>query len=406
LTFIVPPAVFLVSAAVFPTGREPLTEWQVAVYDGARSTSSTRFIAALSAERGVSFVDLDKSDSKMSGADAVRVVVDAGAADIGLIISPEAQDFSGLFFGRVPGVEAPLTIVTGPARGALRAPFEGLLQRVFFSALQDVALRNAIANFELHVATLTPEQRERFDLVVSSLATSIGVERPGLGFDLRGSIDVEERTGQQHDADLPSYFTASVIALFLMFRLLQSGAQIHAARDENLLLRLLAMGVPSGAVVVAHILWFTLQGTLQAGTVLLAARAVHDVPAFRGLDRMIPIVLLSSAACAAFGLAVAATCRTRAQAELSTLLCALAMSAVGGSMVPRLFMPGWLLQLGWLTPNTWIIDGVTKILWHDAGWGALLTDFLPLVLVTTAGTVWSVRCLQGWGADPGARGSI
>lgn len=400
LTFVVPPLVFLVFAAVFPSGREPQAEWRVALFDGARSANSMRFVAALDAERGVRRIDPDGVIATSRGPDRVRLAVETGVADVGLIISPEAGDFTELFFGRVRGVEAPLTIVTGPARSGLRAPFEGLLQRVFFSALQDVALRNGVANFERHVAALTPAQRQRFEATVSALGHSSAGDRPGLGFDLSGSIAVEERSGQQRGADLPSYFTASVIALFLMFRLLQSGAQIHDARDEQMLLRLQAMAVPAVAIVVAHIAWFMFQGTLQAVTVLLVARLAHAVPAFGAADRMLALVVLSAAMCAALGLALATTCRTRAQAELSALLCALIMSAIGGSMVPRVFMPSWLLSLGWVTPNTWVIDGVTKLLWYDVGWSSLLPNGLLLGLVTLITTIWSTQRVERWIVDP------
>ena len=40
----------------------------------------------------------------------------------------------------------------------------------------------------------------------------------------------------------------------------------------------------------------------------------------------------------------------------------LLLSAVGGSMVPRFMMPGWLQQLGAFTPNFWSIEAFYGIL--------------------------------------------
>jgi ABC-2 type transport system permease protein len=53
-------------------------------------------------------------------------------------------------------------------------------------------------------------------------------------------------------------------------------------------------------------------------------------------------------------------------------------------MVPRFFMPLWLRDLGWFTPNTWVLEAYSALFWRDAGAAELL---LPCGLLAVAGLV-------------------
>lgn len=62
---------------------------------------------------------------------------------------------------------------------------------------------------------------------------------------------------------------------------------------------------------------------------------------------------------------LASVCHTRAQlGALSTLLI-LTMSAIGGSLFPRVPMSETLQKAGLWTLNAWAIDGFTKVFWRD-----------------------------------------
>ena len=61
---------------------------------------------------------------------------------------------------------------------------------------------------------------------------------------------------------------------------------------------------------------------------------------------------------------LASACRTRRQAQTIANTVILVLSALGGSMVPRFFMPEALQDLGWLTPNTWALEAYSGIFWR------------------------------------------
>jgi ABC-2 type transport system permease protein len=70
------------------------------------------------------------------------------------------------------------------------------------------------------------------------------------------------------------------------------------------------------------------------------------------------------------------------QAQNLTTILVLILSVVGGSMVPRFFMPPWLRELGWLTPNTWVLEAYSGIFWRGEG---LVDLVMPCALLLTVG---------------------
>jgi ABC-2 type transport system permease protein len=90
-------------------------------------------------------------------------------------------------------------------------------------------------------------------------------------------------------------------------------------------------------------------------------------------DLWLVTTVLTAFLAAGLGLLLAAAARTREQAQSIGVFLVLTLSAVGGSMVPRYLMPGWLQELGWLSPNTWAIEAYQGVLWRDS----TLIELLP-----------------------------
>jgi ABC-2 type transport system permease protein len=77
------------------------------------------------------------------------------------------------------------------------------------------------------------------------------------------------------------------------------------------------------------------------------------------------MTIATSLATSAFGLLLAAICRTRNQLAALSNLTVLTMSALGGSMFPRFLMPEKLQKLGLITINGWALDGFLKVFWRE-----------------------------------------
>lgn len=63
-------------------------------------------------------------------------------------------------------------------------------------------------------------------------------------------------------------------------------------------------------------------------------------------------------------------------------------------MVPRFMMPGWLRELGWLTPNAWAIDAWQGLLWRGDALADLVVPWSVLglgALVAIGASLWMAR---------------
>ena len=95
------------------------------------------------------------------------------------------------------------------------------------------------------------------------------------------------------------------------------------------------------------------------GAIFFGVDLASHVPGF------LVMTVVTAAACASFGLLLAAICRSRMQLVALSNLAILVMSALGGSMFPRFLMPEKMQRIGLMTINAWAIDGFQKIFWRD-----------------------------------------
>ncbi len=94
---------------------------------------------------------------------------------------------------------------------------------------------------------------------------------------------------------------------------------------------------------------------------------------------LVAVVLAFALVGAAAGLLLGAVMRTQEQAGGVGVPLALALAAVGGSMVPAELFPPALARVSRLTPHAWGNAALTEILAEDAGLGAVLDEVAVLL---------------------------
>ena len=169
-----------------------------------------------------------------------------------------------------------------------------------------------------------------------------------------------------------SYYAGAVAFLFLLFASMQGAISLAEEQESGILDRIMAG--PGGVAVLVNgkFLFLVAQGFVQMLLIFCVAWQVYGVDLPGNYLPWLVVTFTACLAAAALSLLVAAACRTRMQAQnLSTILI-LIMSVVGGSMVPRFFMPEWLRELGWLTPNTWVLEAYSGIFWRNSGFSEIL----------------------------------
>lgn len=379
MSFALPAIFFLIFAAIFAGATGEQLRLRVALADERDTEISRRLLRALRDDPAL----IPVGEKGMSG-ERVREMVRRGSADAGIVLRAGGEPLDSMGgFG-----DAPILVVTDPVRGVAAPMLTGQVQKAYFEALPDVALRGVVGLLEDEFLELDPAQREDIDAGLEDLRLEAEEARAegretGWGFeDLFAREDVAGRSaGTNHVA----YYAGAVAVLFLLFSAVHGALSLLEERESGVLDRILAGPGRSGVLVQGKFLFLVVQGSVQVGVIFLIAWLVHGVDLPGHLGSWAGTTLLTSGAAAGLAMALAAACRTRRQAQTIANVAILVISAVGGSMVPRFFMPPWLQDLGWLTPNTWALEAYAASFWRDEPLRALLGPWAALLAAAVAG---------------------
>jgi len=318
LAFVLPGFIFAVFAAIFSNASGGNLDLRVALAN-TTTTPPTEFFSKKLQESDLISVTYDESWTEADIVTRVRL----GQDDVGIVL-----------FGSIANPKTPsIRIVQDPSRTVAATILEGQLRQM--------------------LVDLSGQEGPEFFEIVSALGSS-------------DAASLEDPT--------VTYYIGATAILFLLFSAMQ-GAAISIDERQNGISDRLMVG-PAGAfgLLSGKFVFLTIVGFFQAAIICAVAALFFDVPI---KAHLLPLALAClGAAVLASGLAllVASLCKTQTQMNTVSTFAVLLLSAVGGSMVPRFMMPGWLQQLGVVTPNFWSIEAFYGILAR----GQSVLDLLPV----------------------------
>lgn len=401
LAFLLPVAFFVVFAAIFAGGSGDAPRLDIAVCDQGGGEESGRLIRAL--VRDPALQAIDRNGKRVAAdplpqlsPDDVRKLVRTGKADVGLIVRGGASPLT--FFGGGSDEAPPLTLVEDSSKKIAAQIVVGLLQKAYFTALPDVTARGGVDVFEKQVGALTPEQRARWDKSLAALrAEALDNEEGGESSnDLEEMIEVEQVAGRTAGQNQVAYYAGAVAVMFLLFSCAHGASVLLEEKDAGILDRVLAGPAGLRPLLLGKFLFLVLSGFLQVTLIFLVAWAIRGVDLPGHVVGYAVVTLAAAAAATGLALALTTACRTRRQASSVATIGILILSAVGGSMVPRFFMPQYLQKLGWATPNTWALEAYTNVFWRDLPLTSILPHVGVLLAVAAAGLLIARRLSRRW----------
>ena len=372
MAFLLPVVFFLVLAEIFSGAAGNDTQIRLAYVDEVNDEYTNRLLTALVASDAVEVV----SETVNTRAQ-VESLVRRGTADVGLVVRADARalnDVSG--FG-----DSPLLIISDPVKAVLVTMLSGQLQQAYFSALPDVALGSVVSLIEDQYVELDEEQQADIAAGLQEMRAS-AMEGDQDGWSFGEMVEQRSIAGQTEATNHVAYYAGAVAFLFLLFACMQGAISLVEERESGILERIITG--PGGIAVLVNgkFLFLVAQGFVQMLVIFIAAWLIYGVDLPGNFAGWMLVTLSACVVAAGLSLLVAAACRTRSQAQnLSTVLI-LIVSVVGGSMVPRFFMPLWLRDIGWLTPNTWVLEAYSAIFWRSEGLNGVL---LPVALLVLTG---------------------
>ncbi len=382
LSFIVPIAFFTIFAGIFGSRQGGTEAIRVAVVDEDRSDVSRRFVEALETEGGLR-VSTGPAPSKggaptLYDTASAEAAVRAGDLPVAVIV-PKGFGEAPIAFGPAAG-GTKLRILNDSSDPIAAQVVYGLIQKSAILSMPDAMAAEGAKFLDRASGGLTAEQRVRVDQSMADLRALVDAKRKGKAGTLSGGLipaEIRDVVGEDKKNPLVAFYAAGIGVMFLLFTASAAGGAILEESESGTLDRILSTRVTMTKLLLGKLAYAALLGFTQLTVMFLWGAFAFKVELFRHLAGFVIMAGVTSLASAGLGLALAASCKTRAQLGSLTTLVVLVMSALGGSMVPRFIMPEFLQKIGYLTFNAWAIDGFTKIFWREEP----ITHIWPQVLV-------------------------
>lgn len=369
MALVVPVVFFLIFAEIFATAAGDQLQLRIAIVDEVHGEDSTRLLEALTAAPAIRVVP------GVTSRESARDLVRRGTADVGLVVRADGETLA-----TASGLAAPpLLLLVDPSRSVTATILAGQLQRAYFAALPDLAVGRVAELIGTEFTAFSPAQQAEIDAGLAGLRETAGAAdgRPA-GWSFDDLLERDNVAGQNAALNNVAYYAGAVAFMFLLFAAAQSALGILDDQEAGILDRIAAGPGGIDVVINGRFLFLVLQGLVQTCLIFGCAWLVYGVDVPGNFGPWLMISVSSAVLAAGLGLLLVTGCRTRAQAQVLPTVAILIMSAVGGSMVPRFFMPQWLQHIGWATPNTWALEAYSGVFWRSEPALALVPVCLSL----------------------------
>ena len=170
---------------------------------------------------------------------------------------------------------------------------------------------------------------------------------------------------------------AGVAIMMLLFSVSGSSASLLKEKEDGTFRRLLVSPISPSSILYGKMLSTLFMAILQLIVMFLYSWLVLGLDIFINLPALILMILAAAIACTSFGIFMATICKSRKQVESLSTLVILVISALGGSMMPLVFMPEIMHKLAVISVNYWAIEGFFDIFWRQLP----LSEIYPKMLV-------------------------
>ena len=222
---------------------------------------------------------------------------------------------------------------------------------------------------------------------IGGFLDSAGIDRKKLQETEESRIEVSYVQKGGRYVKFPSAVQQSVpawLVFSMFFIVIPISNTFISERGQGTLMRLKSMNVSRFSLILGKMVPYLLINAFQA--VIMIAIGVYVVPLFGGtaltlgvsLGGLILIVATVSFSAISLALLIASIAKTTEQATTVGGVLNIIFGALGGIMVPKFVMPGFMQDLANLSPMSWGLEGFLDIFLRSGGISDVLPESLSL----------------------------
>jgi ABC-2 type transport system permease protein len=188
-------------------------------------------------------------------------------------------------------------------------------------------------------------------------------------------LDTEQVAGKDVKNPMAARVVGGYAIMFLLFAVSGSATTLFEEKNSGVFQRLLSCPVRPAHILCARFIFGVILGLVQITVLFCAGRVFFGLDIFHHLGGLLAVSLAAAAACAAFGMLIAAISPSAAAASGIATFVVISMSAVGGAWFPVSIMPAYIQHVSKMTIVYWSVEGFADVLWE----GRTLLEVLPKV---------------------------
>jgi ABC-type Na+ efflux pump permease subunit len=221
-----------------------------------------------------------------------------------------------------------------------------------------------------------------------------GGDQEGNIMDEMGSLEITSlsRKKSVNWALIQSF--AGTAVMMLLFSVAGMGSTILGEREDGTLKRLLYSPVKPGYIMFGKMINAVAISIIQLIVMLAFSWLVLGLDIGDNPLMLMLLIFATAFACSGFGIFIAAISTSRKQAESLSTIIILIMSAIGGSMIPLVFMPEIMQKMAVISVNYWAIQGFYDVLGRASNLSGLFTKIGVLFLIGGVMTTISIMVFK------------
>ena len=373
LSFLLPIIFFAVFAMIYSGHGSSTPKISIIVVDQDHSQASAQLVKALKAEDSLRVATSPEATKENPTppdytAASAENAVKAGEVPVALII-PSGYGLHPISFGPTQPA-AQIELLNDSSDLIAPQMVNGLLQKAAMTSMPATMAQQGMELTGKNIGGFTPEQQKRVDAQLTQLkqymADPANTNRTASSSGA-GMIQVHSRVvvGENKPNPMIAFYAAAFGVMFLLFTASGAAGALLDEAESGTLDRVLSSRVSMGTLIAGKMSFAVFLAFTQLTVMFVFAWLVYRVDLPHHIPGFIVMGISTAFAVAAFGMLLASICRTRAQLGSLSTIVIMTMSAIGGSMFPRYFMPKAMQTAGLFTINGWAIDGFTKVFWRD-----------------------------------------